>query len=272
MRKIVFESPLSLDGFTEGPDGALDWLLWENRMFDVDAFTSQFDTVFYGRKAYERFAADLHRGATSNNHALFMTAISQMRKYVFSRSEKHVRGNGMVVASNLEEQVRRVVAEDGKDIWFGGGADILRSFVELDLIDEYIFRVHPVVLGEGKPLFSGINGQLKLRLISERHAGSGVMVLRYQPQTRIQNRYPMVEVFRTNVQGAEVARTLITVIEATFADYKANFDLEDCDHILRVQALRGRVHASQLIRLLKSFGFEAEVLSDDVPEIAFGAG
>lgn len=80
----------------------------------------------------------------------------------------------------------------------------------------------------------------------------------------------MVEVFSTNVHSVEAARILIAAIETKFADYKANFDLEDCDRILRVKTLKGRVEAWPLIRLLKSFGFEANVLSDDVPEIALG--
>jgi dihydrofolate reductase len=188
MRKIVFESSVSLDGFIEGPDGELDWLVSEDGVFDVDAFVSQFDTIFYGRKAYERFGADCSRSTHSYNSNLFKATIAQMRKYVFSRREKHVRGNGMVVA-NMEEEVRRIAGEHGKNIWFGGGADILRSFVELDLIDEYVLRVHPVVLGSGKSLFPNHEGKMKLRLIDERYAESGLMVLRYQPQTRIQNQH-----------------------------------------------------------------------------------
>jgi hypothetical protein len=80
----------------------------------------------------------------------------------------------------------------------------------------------------------------------------------------------MVEVFRTNVHSVEVARILIAAIEAKFADYEANFDLEDCDRILRVKALKGHVEPWPLIRMLKAFGFEANVLPDDVPEIALG--
>lgn len=78
----------------------------------------------------------------------------------------------------------------------------------------------------------------------------------------------MVEVFRTNVRSGEEARMLVAVIEATFGNYKANFDLEDCDRILRVKTQWDPVQPWPLIRLLKRFGFNAEVLPDDVPEIA----
>jgi len=57
---------------------------------------------------------------------------------------------------------------------------------------------------------------------------------------------------------------LIERIHRTFTEYKANFDLEDCDRILRVTSSTGPVEARRLIRLLKELGFNAEVLPDNV--------
>ena len=58
------------------------------------------------------------------------------------------------------------------------------------------------------------------------------------------------------------ANMLIDRIHKTFADYKANFDLEDCDKILRVKCTTGIIQSSSLINLLKDFGFNAETLPD----------
>lgn len=77
----------------------------------------------------------------------------------------------------------------------------------------------------------------------------------------------MVEVFRTNVNDPDEAGALLGRIHATFAHYSANFDLDDCDKILRVEACQGKVESSVLIKMLREFGFDAEVLSDDVPEV-----
>ena len=49
----------------------------------------------------------------------------------------------------------------------------------------------------------------------------------------------MVEVFRTNVKQRDHANILISQIHKAFPDYKANFDLEDCDKILRVDCKGG---------------------------------
>lgn len=108
-----------------------------------------------------------------------------MRKYVFSRTEKHVRGNGMVVSENLREEVRRIRDEDGKHIWFCGGADILRTFAELDLVDEYVLTIHPVMLSSGRPLFAGNKIPPNLKLVGKRDLGSGVVILHYKPESRL---------------------------------------------------------------------------------------
>ncbi|HYF33496.1 MAG TPA: hypothetical protein VD993_20370 [Chitinophagaceae bacterium] len=75
----------------------------------------------------------------------------------------------------------------------------------------------------------------------------------------------MVEVFKTNVQDHDHANMLVYQIHQVFTDYKANFDLEDCDRILRVKSSNGLVHSSPVIELLRYYGFEAEVLPDEVP-------
>lgn len=73
----------------------------------------------------------------------------------------------------------------------------------------------------------------------------------------------MIEVFKTDVRDPESAIMLIDRIHETFSDYKANFDLDDCDKILRVKSTTGYIQTSRLIDLVKGFGFNAEVLTDE---------
>jgi hypothetical protein len=72
----------------------------------------------------------------------------------------------------------------------------------------------------------------------------------------------MIEVFKTNVCHSDHANMLIEQIHRAFMEYKANFDLEDCDRILRVKSATGQVQPSLLIGLLKDHGFHAEVLPE----------
>jgi dihydrofolate reductase len=185
MRKIIFESALSVDGFIEGPNGELDWWVFEEEYSSATAFLSRFDTIFYGRKAYEKFAAPDTTGQLTEAQRQFLEAVGNMRKYVFSRVNKHVAGNGMVVSEDIEGEVKRIREEEGKSIWFCGGADIFRTFVELDLIDEYVLTIHPMVLRSGKQLFEGINKPLNLELLDKRNLKSGIVKLYYRPLNRI---------------------------------------------------------------------------------------
>ncbi|HRP55314.1 hypothetical protein [Agriterribacter sp.] len=75
----------------------------------------------------------------------------------------------------------------------------------------------------------------------------------------------MIEVFKTNVHNRHDAAMLIEQIHRSFLDYQANFDLEDCDRILRVKCISGVIKSALLIDFLKDLGFEAEVLPDNIP-------
>jgi hypothetical protein len=75
----------------------------------------------------------------------------------------------------------------------------------------------------------------------------------------------VVEVFKTNVLHQRDADILITRLNLEFG-YEANFDLDDCDRILRVKAFQ-MVIDSLVIELLATAGFFAEVLPDVIPEI-----
>jgi hypothetical protein len=73
----------------------------------------------------------------------------------------------------------------------------------------------------------------------------------------------MVEVFKTNVTHPYQADMVVDQIHHVFANYRANFDLEDCDKILRVKSINGFVISSTLIDFISKLGFRAEVLPDE---------
>jgi dihydrofolate reductase len=186
MRKIILELSVSRDGFIEGPNGELDWLRFDEGPCSPGSFMSDFDTIFYGRKAYEKFGVlpFIDHGFAEAERE-FHYALYGMRKYVFSKTRKHVAGNGMIVSDNLEAEVRRIREEDGKNIWFCGGADIMNTFASLDLIDEYVITVHPVTLHSGTPLFEGREWPPNLSLIAKQNFISGLVVLHYLPESRL---------------------------------------------------------------------------------------
>jgi hypothetical protein len=73
----------------------------------------------------------------------------------------------------------------------------------------------------------------------------------------------VIEVFKTNVQTEVDAKMLISQINLE-CGYEANFDLVDCDRVLRVKGF-SVVSNSHIIDLLRNKGFSVEILSDEVP-------
>jgi dihydrofolate reductase len=73
--------------------------------------------------------------------------------------------------------------EHGKKI-LTGGVTIPSQLVELGLIDEYYFVVHPIVSGEGRRLFEDIDLQekLQLKLVQAKTLKSGCVALHYLKQ------------------------------------------------------------------------------------------
>lgn len=175
----------------EGPNGELDWLVREDAgVFDVQAFFESFDTIFFGRRAYEKLAlAPLQMPVLRPEDRRFFEMLYAMRKYVFTRGHRHVRGNGMVVRNNLLEEVTRIRSEHGKNILVCGGPELFATFAHLDLIDEYVLTVHPVLLTSGTPLFSNNRKPVRLRLIAKQSLDSGVIILNYRPDNRVNDEY-----------------------------------------------------------------------------------
>ncbi|SDD59249.1 hypothetical protein SAMN04487996_101393 [Dyadobacter soli] len=73
----------------------------------------------------------------------------------------------------------------------------------------------------------------------------------------------MVEVFKTNVGKHSQARLLVDLICLAFNGYRASFDLEDCDKVLRVSCESNAVCNASITGLLESFGYEASVMKDE---------
>ena len=88
-------------------------------------------------------------------------------------------GRGKIAVENGHEEGRHLKAQPGKDIWLYGGASLITYFINAGLVDEFRLSIHPVVLGEGKPLFNAIKQRVNVKLASTRTFSSGVVQLIY---------------------------------------------------------------------------------------------
>ena len=183
-RRILLDLAVTLDGFIEGKNGETDWCIMDAEMSFKD-FLDSIDTIFYGRKSYELWGEYTPEVFESSEEKEIWELIHQKNKVVFSKSLTDLAHNVTVINKNILETVMSNKDKPGKDIWLYGGASLITTFVNLGLIDEYRLSVHPVVLGEGKPMFIDIKQRLELQLIHTKAFSSGVVQLIYQPKSNI---------------------------------------------------------------------------------------
>jgi dihydrofolate reductase len=184
MRKIIFMMSVSLDGFFEGPDGELDWHLVDDELLGhMNEELSVMGAFLDGRVTYELMVsvwpavgAD---PASTPLMAEFAGIWRDMPKIVYSRTLQQAGSNATIVRDVVAEEVMELKAQPGGDLMVGG-ADLAAAFMRHDLIDEYRFYLHPVIIGRGRLLFRPSDISIDLRLAGTRTFGSGVVLLRYQ--------------------------------------------------------------------------------------------
>jgi len=139
MRKIVAGFAISLDGYIEGANGEYDWIVMD-KDFDFAGHMKRFDTFFFGRNSYQTLLQ-------SSN-----VSFPGITNYVFSNSLDMVDKNFTLLKGDIKKLVTNIKRQDGKDIAIYGGAKLLSSLLDLNLVDELTMSIIPVVLGQGKPM------------------------------------------------------------------------------------------------------------------------
>lgn len=179
MRKIILDLAVSLDGYIEGPNGEIDWIVMDDSLGGglVD-FLDGIDTIFYGRVSYDLWGQYQPDASASAGEKALWNAVHSKEKYVFSRNGQG-DGKATFITSNLSDQIDAVRSRPGKDIWLYGGGSLITTFINLDLIDVYRLAIYPVILGEGKPVFSGIQNRVNLKLENVKNSPLGVTLLEY---------------------------------------------------------------------------------------------
>ena len=102
-------------------------------------------------------------------------------KIVFSRTLDKVEWhNTRLVKDNIEEEIKKMKNQPGKDMVILGSGSIVSALGQRGLIDEYSFMVNPIILGGGRSIFQGIKDRLNLKLLETRTFKSGNVLLHYQ--------------------------------------------------------------------------------------------
>lgn len=186
MSRIVVSMMVSVDGFIEGPGRSIDWHVFDQGMEQyMTGFFDTVDTILLGRVAYELMETYWPTPLAKQEYPVIAARMNDTGKIVFSRTLSGVSWeNTRLIRDDIKAEMLQLKARAGKDITLFGGAEIISTFRQLDLIDEYQLFVNPVVLGWGTPLFKDLQERLQLELTGVAKVGEHNALLTYVPGKR----------------------------------------------------------------------------------------
>jgi dihydrofolate reductase len=181
MRKLIFSINMTLDGFCDHTAVIADEELHQN----ANELLKSIEIILFGRVTYQLMESSwppiVKKPTGIKSIDEFAVLIDNISKLVFSNSLKKVEWkNTRVTKKDLKAEVLKLKQQPGKDILVGSPS-LLIQLMHLELIDEFRFCVHPIILGKGLPLFKNIRDRIDLNLIEIRPLASGAATFYYAP-------------------------------------------------------------------------------------------
>ncbi|KKB13446.1 hypothetical protein VE25_01990 [Devosia geojensis] len=189
MSRILVSMWTTLDGLVAGPNDEMGWLRGDAQMMAYEqSFVDAAETLMLGRKTFGDFAGYWPVAARDTAPKVgveemqrnYARRVDAMKKIAVSASGDVAEWDYTRVLSRIEaEEIGRLKDEAEGDIVIYGSLSVIDALSALGLIDEYHMLVHPIVLGEGKPMFDK-SRPLSLALASVEPFDTGVVLMKYR--------------------------------------------------------------------------------------------
>lgn len=197
MRQLIVSTFASLDGIMQAPGGPEEdptggftlggWMFgYEDESTDISAsgFDGKDREVVLGRRTYEIFEA--YWPYQPGDHPIAKT-LNAAKKYVASRTLTMLHwNNSTLLHGDVVSAIIALKAQPGADLQVIGSGNLIQTLQAASLIDEYNVWTFPVVLGQGKRLFSETAKPSALRLVRSQVSTTGVVISTYVPDGDIQ--------------------------------------------------------------------------------------
>jgi dihydrofolate reductase len=188
MGKLVVTEFITLDGVIEDPGGSeggpnSGWSMGyptdDGMQFKFEELQAA-DVQLLGRITYEGFAAAWP--AMEEATGEFGKKMNDMPKVVVSTTLTEATWrNTTIVSTDVAAAVRGLKEQYAGDVLVAGSAKLVEFLRSNDLVDEYRLMVYPIVLGQGKRLFTNAGVVTRLQLAETRAAGPDVPLHIYRP-------------------------------------------------------------------------------------------
>lgn len=171
-RKVILYIATSLDGYIAQPNDDLSFLSiveQEGQDYGYSDFIKSVDAVIVGRKTYDKVISMGFDFPHADKDA-----------YIVTRTPRPNIGSVKFYTGDLKSLVNKLKSETGKNIFCDGGAEIVNELLKVDLIDEFIISVIPILVGNGTKLFKDGRPEQKLELVSVKSFDKGLTQLHYK--------------------------------------------------------------------------------------------
>jgi dihydrofolate reductase len=188
MGKLVVSEFVSLDGVIEDPGGFERTPMggWTSGFPTPDGTQRKFqelmdaDVLLLGRTTYDGFAAAWPSMEEVTGD--YGKKMNSMPKYVVSSTLRDPSWkNTTVLAGDIATEVAKLKAQYSGDILVFASGTLVEALRDHDLVDEYRLMVHPIIVGQGKRLFSSSTTVNRLELVESVNVGPDVLLLTYRP-------------------------------------------------------------------------------------------
>jgi dihydrofolate reductase len=190
MRKLTVFNHVTLDGYFVDKNGDMSWAKADHQDAEWNAFVAENASggasgggeLLFGRITYELMAGFWPTPFAIESMPDIAKAMNSMAKIVFSRTlEQASWNNTTLVKGDLAAEIRKMKRKSGEGMTILGSGSIVSQLAPVGLIDEYQIVVNPIVLGEGRTMFEGIEEKLSLKLTKTRAFRNGNVLLCYEP-------------------------------------------------------------------------------------------
>jgi dihydrofolate reductase len=168
----------SIDGFIAGLHDELDWLPTPSGetpvpegAVDFPTFLQDVGALLMGRRTYE-----VVRGLSPTWPYADLPVLVATHQ-PFDADLPKVRPVQGDIHALLDQAL---VAADGKDVYLDGG-QMIRAALEAGRVDELIVTWAPVALGQGLPLFAGLQRRIALELVRHVDFAGGMVQVTMRP-------------------------------------------------------------------------------------------
>lgn len=187
MSKIIVIEFITLDGVMQAPGGSEEdtsgnfkyggWTVpyFDETLGEIMGEQMKPSDLLLGRKTYDIFASYWPQRADE------WQGINDVTKYVVSHEGKKLDwANSVLLKDDIVSEISKLKEQNGSDLQVWGSGNLIQMLLKNNLVDEFWLKIFPIVIGEGKRLFTEGTIPAAFKLMDCKFTPSGVIVANYK--------------------------------------------------------------------------------------------